>query len=290
MNYKLYCSWHIRLHLLALEEVQRSMVTITHVPRRRYGDFLMWFPMPLEKDKGLCTAFCTDTWLVQRRWHQVQCTPSLLLRKAAFEMGLCSEATVETAPTSPAHPTVTFSYPDSSKGKHKLPLTNSKMNAKIPAWSQHLHISGTFAYSKKMLSRTIFLLHFTHCLTSKPKLFPCASPCPVLRVVTRPKSKTLPVKNHTIGTEESRTNGRVRGTDRSPEITLPALYGTKNLLYLICCPSASAALPAQGEGPTCQEKQHRQHMLSAPRKCCHSNSTCGLLQLWKTKIFAFLDD
>lgn len=50
--------------------------------------------------------------------------------------------------------------------------------------------------------------------------------------------------------------------------------GQKNLLYLICCPSASAALPAGGEGPTCHVKQRRQQMLSAPRKCCHSNSTC----------------
>lgn len=141
MNYKLYCFWHIRLHLLALDELQRSMVTVTYVPKRRYGDFLTWFLMPLEKDKGLCTALCTDTSHAQRRWHQVHCTPSLLLRKAAFEMGLCSEATVETAPMSPTHPTLTFSYLDSSKGKHKLLLTNGKMNAKIPTWAQHnLHI------------------------------------------------------------------------------------------------------------------------------------------------------
>lgn len=152
MNYKLYCFWHIRLHLLALDEVQRSMVTVTHVPIRRYGDFLMWLLTPLEKDKGLCTALCTDTWHVQRRWRQVQRTPSLLLRKAAFEMGVCSKATVETAPMSPAHPTVTFSYPDSSKGKHKLPLTNSKMNTKTPAWSQHnLHIQESLILARDCL-------------------------------------------------------------------------------------------------------------------------------------------
>lgn len=122
------------------------------------------------------------------------------------------------------------------------------------------------------------------------KLFCCASPRPVLRVVTGPKTEILTVKNHTVGTEEGRTNGRVRGVHRSPEITLPALFGRKNLLYLICCPSASAALPAQGEGLTRHEKQRRQQMLSAPRKCCHSNSTCIFLQLWKAKIFAFLKD
>lgn len=145
------------------------------------------------------------------------------------------------------------------------------------------HYQEPFSFS---ISHTAWL--------QKEKLFPCASPCPVLRVVIRSKSKILPVKNHTVGTEESRTNGRVRGTDRSPEITLPALYGTKNLLDLICCPSASAALPAWWEGPTCHEKQHRQH-------ACPQHVVCNkevlsqqlhlyLLQLWKTKIFAFLDD
>lgn len=143
MNYKLYCFWHIRLHLLALDELQRSMVTTTHVPKRRYGDFLMQFLMPIEKDKGLCTALFTDTRHAQRSWHQVHCTSPLLLHKAA--MGLCSEATVETAPRSPTHSTLTFSWQDSSKGKHKLPLTSSKINPKIPAWSQHnLHIREGF--------------------------------------------------------------------------------------------------------------------------------------------------
>lgn len=104
MNYKLYCFWHIRLHLLALDELQRSMITITHAPKRRYGEF------PHATRKGQGSLYST-------LYRQMTCTKKLTpssLHTFPPVMQSCNgpllEATVETAPRSPTHSTLTFSY------------------------------------------------------------------------------------------------------------------------------------------------------------------------------------
>lgn len=89
---------------------------------------------------------------------------------------------------------------NSTQPQHKL-----KVSVCYVAIQIYWVTTGIFAHLMETQNKNNFVPSF-HVLPDlkTTSCFPHDPPCPVLRVVTSPENKILPVKNHTVGTEEGR--------------------------------------------------------------------------------------